>query len=165
MVMTKHSPKQHPYRVGLAAIGRMYVRMIGYARSNVVTDGEFRDMMMGVMCYIEDPGWKPGPEDAVNPEVMGSLCAGIDKSARLSAAARGRAARRKERQEGGGGAAAAREAKERAYPPMRVAEPEARRPCHVGRRCAPSVGAAAVREVDSSPPWRHGPAPGRSPDG
>ena len=135
--MSVKKRQKHPYRIGLAAIGRMYVRMICDARSTVVSEAQFRDMMFGMMCYIEDPGWVPAPDAEINPEVMERVRADVDRSARLSEAARRRAARRKVA--AADAAADRHEERARAYPGKEVAS-------IVGRDCCrmPQAQAAAA---------------------
>ncbi|WP_302062818.1 hypothetical protein, partial [uncultured Duncaniella sp.] len=154
--MSVKKRQKHPYRIGLAAIGRMYVRMICDARSTVVSEAQFRDMMFGMMCYIEDPGWVPAPDAVINPEVMDRVRADVDRSARLSEAARRRAARRKVA--AADAAADRHEERARAYPAKEVASIVGRDYCHMPQAQAVAAPLAApcvpepVRVPAVSPP-------------
>lgn len=88
--------KTHPYRISEAAAGRTFIEILRMVRSSELHKDQLHDMMFAALNYIEAEN-EPAAASKLNPGIWGRVKAGIDRSARRSAAARARAAARKQK--------------------------------------------------------------------
>lgn len=98
MKTTSRKPRRR-YRVSIASIGRNFLKITDYIRSERLSDSQIRATLMALRCYIEDENTSLPPDSKANLEVYDELRNDVDKSARLSRMAKERAKRRRQARE------------------------------------------------------------------